>query len=157
MDINPDLISPCGLYCGVCGIFYATRDNDQKFLQVLLKMYKARVPDPEQLTTDDLRCDGCHSDRRSFFCRTCSIRECSKDKRYTGCHKCHDFPCELIQNFPVPVGRKVILRSVPYRRKHGTEKWIQDEENRYYCPECNNRLFRGATRCNQCGKPVSPD
>jgi MFS family permease len=27
MKINPDLISPCGLYCGVCAVYIAQRDN----------------------------------------------------------------------------------------------------------------------------------
>jgi hypothetical protein len=27
MAINPDLIAPCGLYCGVCAIYIAHRDN----------------------------------------------------------------------------------------------------------------------------------
>ena len=48
------------------------------------------------------------------------------------------------------VGKKVILRAVPYRRKVGTEKWVQDEETRYVCPECGNTVFRGVVKCNQC-------
>jgi hypothetical protein len=27
MKINQDLIAPCGLYCGVCAIYIAHRDN----------------------------------------------------------------------------------------------------------------------------------
>ncbi len=27
MKINPDFVSPCGLYCGVCAIHIAHRDN----------------------------------------------------------------------------------------------------------------------------------
>ena len=56
--VNPDLISPFGLYCGVCAIYIAHRDNN--------------------------------------------------------------------------------------------EKWIRDEEARYFCPECGNKVFRGAVKCNQC-------
>jgi hypothetical protein len=32
------------------------------------------------------------------------------------------------------VGKKVILRAVPYRREFGTEKWIRDEEAHIYVP-----------------------
>ena len=31
MTVNPDLVSPCGLYCGVCAIYIAHRENNQKF------------------------------------------------------------------------------------------------------------------------------
>jgi predicted RNA-binding Zn-ribbon protein involved in translation (DUF1610 family) len=85
-----------------------------------------------------------------MHCRQCGIRDCTKEKGYSGCHECDEFPCELIENFSMVVGKKVMLRSVPYRREVGTEKWIQDEEARYICPECGNKVFRGAAKCNQC-------
>jgi DNA-directed RNA polymerase subunit RPC12/RpoP len=50
----------------------------------------------------------------------------------------------------MPVGKKVILRAIPYWRKWGTEKWVVDEEARYTCPECDHKIFRGAKRCNRC-------
>ena len=31
MTINPDFASPCGLYCGVCAIHMAHKDNNEKF------------------------------------------------------------------------------------------------------------------------------
>ena len=31
MMINPNFVSPCGLYCGVCAIYISHRDNNQKF------------------------------------------------------------------------------------------------------------------------------
>jgi predicted RNA-binding Zn-ribbon protein involved in translation (DUF1610 family) len=61
-----------------------------------------------------------------------------------------EFPCHRIADFPMSVGKKVILRAIPYWREVGTEKWIQDEEARYLCPECGNKVFRGVTRCNKC-------
>ncbi|MBW1612704.1 MAG: hypothetical protein JRF08_03425 [Deltaproteobacteria bacterium] len=39
MEINPDYLAPCGLYCGVCGILYATRENNLKFKQILADFY----------------------------------------------------------------------------------------------------------------------
>jgi hypothetical protein len=44
MKINPDLASPCGLYCGVCAIYIAHCDNNQKFKQGLVNLYKGKVP-----------------------------------------------------------------------------------------------------------------
>jgi rRNA maturation endonuclease Nob1 len=40
MTINPALIAPGGLYCGVCAIYIAHRDNNHKFKQRLLNLYK---------------------------------------------------------------------------------------------------------------------
>lgn len=157
MEINEKFLSPCGLYCGVCSIYYATRDNNQKFMEKLLKFYQSSLPGLENMTAADLACEGCHSDNRTFFCETCAVKDCNRKKGYAGCHECDDFPCQLIEDFSIPVGKKVILRSIPYRRKYGTEKWVADEEARYICPDCGNKVFRGVQRCNKCNLELNLD
>jgi hypothetical protein len=79
------------------------------------------------------------------------------EKNYEGCHECGDFPCDYIESFAYPVGKKVILRSVPTRRELGTEKWVELEEERYHCPHCGHDLFRGSKRCRNCKEPVDQD
>ncbi|MBN2706292.1 MAG: DUF3795 domain-containing protein [Deltaproteobacteria bacterium] len=156
MQANPDLISPCGLYCGVCAIFIAHRDDNQKLKERLVTLYKGGIPDKGtlpgsvDLTTEDIRCAGCLSDDVFMYCRQCEIKDCTNEKAYDGCHQCDEFPCRHIENFPMSVGKKVILRTVPYWREVGTEKFIADEEARYICRECGNIVFRGAVTCNQC-------
>ena len=157
MKIRPEHIAPCGLYCGVCRIYYATQENDGTFLERLVRVYSRRLPEIAPRTPDELLCDGCLSTRRSVFCQECSIRECTQQKGYQGCHECPDFPCLLVDQFPMPVGKKVILRAVPYWRTHGTEQWILAEEERYRCPECGQKLFRGAKQCRHCKAPVDVD
>jgi len=157
MDVKQELLAPCGLYCGVCGVYYATRDDNVKFMERLVDFYKSSNPERENITIDKIKCEGCLSDTKSIFCATCSIRSCTREKGYQGCHECDDFPCQHIDNFSIPVGKKVILRAIPYWREHGTEKWVRDEEARYVCPECDNKLFRGAKRCNKCKTEVDVD
>ena len=156
MAANPDFISPCGLYCGVCAIYIAALDNNNRLKEGLVNLYKGgtpgkgTLPNSEKLSTEDIHCGGCLSDDLFMHCQQCAIRACTKEKGYTGCHECDDFPCQHIDNFPMAVGKKIILRSVLYRREFGTEKWVRDEEARYICPECGNKVFRGVIKCNQC-------
>ena len=157
MEIHAEQLAPCGLYCGVCRILHATQEEDRALLDRLARIYARRLPEVAPLTADDLLCDGCQSERRSVLCRRCSIRECVGEKGPMGCHQCPEFPCALIDEFPVPVGKKVILRAIPYRREHGTEEWILAEEERYECPACGSRLYRGAQRCPHCKSPVDVD
>ena len=44
MQINPDFVAPCGLYCGVCAIYMADRDDNQKFKQALVDLYQGGRP-----------------------------------------------------------------------------------------------------------------
>ena len=140
-EVNPDFVAPCGLYCGVCAIYIANRDNNHKFKESLVGLYKGGVtgkstlPNSENLSTEDIRCHGCLSDDLFIHCKHCEIRACTRERGYTGCHECDEFPCQHNENFPMSVGKKVILRAIPYWRKFGTKKWIQDEEARYICPE----------------------
>ena len=62
-----------------------------------------------------------------------------------------------IDNFPMTIGKKVILRAIPYWREVGFEKWIGDEEARYVCPECGQKVFRGVVVCNRCKAKLDSD
>jgi hypothetical protein len=162
MPINPDFLSPCGLYCGVCAIYMAGRDNNDKLKEGLVRLYKGAagkgtLPNSEGLTADDIRCKGCLSDEQFMHCRQCDIRNCTQAKGYAGCHQCDEFPCGHIDNFSMAVGKKVILRAVPYRREVGDLKWVQDEEARYICPTCGNKVFRGVIKCNKCKAQLDLD
>jgi len=149
MENKKELAAPCGLYCGVCGIWVAYRDNNTKFKERLTTVYGVSV--------DDIKCEGCLSDELFGYCQTCSIRSCTFKKGIEGCHQCNDFPCKFIENFPLPVGKKVILRAIPTWRELGTERWMEEEGKRYHCPYCDYKLFRGAKKCRNCQKTVDVD
>ena len=160
--MNPDFAAPCGLYCGVCAIYIAHRDGNVKFKERLVSLYKGEtgkgvLPGGEKLSVEDIKCSGCLSSELFMHCRNCEIRACTKSRGYEGCHQCDEFPCQHIEKFPMVVGKKVILRAIPHWREVGTEKWIEDEEARYTCPECGNKVFRGAARCNRCKAGLDPD
>ena len=147
--VKKELLAPCGLYCGVCGILMAHRDNNEKFKERLSAVYGC--------TPEEIQCEGCMSDTRFKFCQQCPIRSCVEEKNYEGCHQCAEFPCTFIDNFPIPIGKKVIMRAIPAWKELGTEKWVEEEEKRYHCPQCGNELFRGAKRCRSCKEPVDQD
>ncbi len=153
VNVNKDLLAPCGLYCGVCAIHIAHKNDDLKFKQALLPGFKAWGAE----TTDDLVCDGCMSNGALFsFCQNCSIKACLKEKEIEGCYKCDEFPCKIYEDWPSPDGKKIMLRAIPSWRKLGAEKWVESEEKRCQCPECGIQLFRGATTCNECNASMNP-
>ena len=44
---NKDLMAPCGLYCGTCGVYISHRDGNEKFRNVMAKLYGSK---PEETT-----------------------------------------------------------------------------------------------------------
>ncbi|MBT8125042.1 MAG: DUF3795 domain-containing protein [Desulfobacterales bacterium] len=145
--MNNKIFAPCGLYCGVCSVYIASLNNNQKLKDKLAVVYN--------VTSDQVTCKGCLSDEKFVFCGVCGIRTCAAEKNISGCHCCDEFPCKQINDFPDPVGKKVILRSIPDRKRLGDQKWAESEERRFTCPHCNSNLFRGTKRCRNCKELVN--
>lgn len=155
------LMAPCGLYCGTCGVYIATRDKNEKFRATLGKLYGTR---PEE--TECLGCMQADPPQKLYaFCKACAIRECVRARGFYSCHQCDQWPCEKITNFGLATGARVMQRTIPLWRaqvaEHGDEKgsieWAKAECRRYHCSDCGNPLFRGAQRCRACGKAVSDE
>ncbi len=153
-EVKKELLAPCGLYCGVCRIYKAHKDNNVEFKKEILPT----LNDFGAKTVDDIACTGCLSDGVIFhFCQECPIKDCIKSKNIEGCYRCEDFPCEIITNWPDPLDKKVMLRAIPAWRELGTKKWVEGEEHRYQCPKCGNQLYHGAIKCKKCGTEVDLD
>ena len=119
---NRDLMAPCGLYCGSCGIYIATRDGNEKFRAIMANLYGMKPEETE--------CLGCMQPeppkKRCKFCDICKIRDCVKSKGFYSCHQCRDWPCEMIDNFGFATGVRVMKQTIPLWRakvaEHGDEE-----------------------------------
>ncbi len=152
MGINTEIISPCGLYCGVCAIYTAHQKNDLKSKKLALAVYKKRanLEASANLSVDDIKCNGCRSNNIFQYCQACKIRDCANKKGYEGCYSCKEFPCRHIEAFPIPAAKELIKNTIPLWGEIGTEKWVQTQEEKYTCNGCGIKMFRGATRCSSC-------
>jgi hypothetical protein len=158
---NKELMAPCGLYCGACGVYIATRDNNEKFRAVMGKLYGT--------TPEETHCVGCMqadpSKKRYKYCNYCPIRNCVTSKGYYSCHQCAQWSCDHINNFGYATGVRVMNRTIPvwrskvaeYGDEKGSVEWARAECERYHCPGCGKPLFRGAQRCRACNRPVADE
>lgn len=144
--VNRETVAPCGLYCGVCGIYQATVTNDEEL--------KAKFARAYGVPAENLACLGCRSNQIFEYCRVCGIKSCAAEKDLEGCHLCADFPCDKVEAFPVPEGKLNILRAVPRWRELGTEQWVAEEAKLFSCKSCGNQMFRGAKKCRKCSTLV---
>lgn len=158
---NKDLMAPCGLYCGTCGIYIATRDKNEKFRTVMANLYGTK--------SEETECLGCMQSEPSKqlygWCQICKIRNCVKSKDFYSCHQCEDWPCDMIENFGYATGVRVMKKTIPVWRdkvaelgdEQGSVEWARSECNRYLCSSCGEPLFRGAQRCRACKKVVADE
>lgn len=156
-----NLLAPCGLYCGTCGVYLATRDDNEKLRNALAKLYGS--------APEETRCLGCMQEEPAeciyTWCRRCPLRDCVRTKGFYSCHQCDEFPCESVRNFPLPVGRRTMRRAIPRWRalaaelgdEAGSIAWARSECERYHCPDCGEPLFRGAMRCRGCNRNLTDE
>ena len=158
---NKDLMAPCGLYCGLCGVYIATRDGNEKFKTVMGNLYGTK---PEE--TECLGCMQPDPPKKLYGdCQECVIRDCVRSKGYYSCHQCKDWPCSTLQDYPLATGRRASKRAIPlwrekvaeYGDEKGSVEWARAECERYHCSSCGKPLFRGAQRCRACKKPVADE
>lgn len=168
---NKNLRGACGIFCGACPIYIATRDNNEKLTSIICFLWKVK---PEEA-----KCLGCmQSDppQQLFVahCQICTIRNCVKSKGIYSCHQCEKWPCSIIENsdlasvLPASIRnsiQRVMKRAIPLWREkvatHGNEKgnleWARAEAERYHCHSCGEPLFRTAQKCSACKKPVAEE
>jgi len=108
------LMAPCGLYCGVCGVYISTRDDSEKF--------RARLGELYGTPAEETRCYGCmQPDPPALlyaYCRSCPVRECVLG-RASGRAPPAGVALRADQGLPLATGRRVMLRTIP----SGGSKW----------------------------------
>ena len=158
---NSELLAPCGLYCGTCGIYIATRDGNDKFRNAMAKVFGTK---PEE--TECLGCMQADPPAKLFcLCKTCEIRECIKKKGYYSCLQCETWPCNFTDKNDNAIGQRVMKKAIPDWRKkvekygdqEGSENWARSECERYHCSSCGKPLFRGAQQCRFCKNLVADE
>ena len=139
------LAAVCGLYCGSCGIYLATQENDsEKLLQYAIVLNQS---------FGETLCDGCRSGRKSAHCsRICSFIKCTLEKGIEYCATCQEFPCKELTDFQSKMPHRVeILQSQNRLKEIGTEQWLIEMKENYSCPQCNTVNSAYDMACRKCG------
>ncbi len=145
---NKDLASVCGLFCVSCGVYYATKEKDDKKLQV--------IADKLGQTLDETHCDGCRSDRRTASCKDCYIIKCATEKGIDFCVECDIYPCEFLKDFQKKMPhRKNLWKSQARIKEVGWKKWFNEMVEYYSCNKCDTINGAYDIGCRNCGNSPS--
>jgi hypothetical protein len=156
---RPD--SHCGLYCGACDVMVTFKQGLQSgklpVWQDLPEVFINNIPTGKK---DEIKCHGCKSDVVFGGCSKCLIRKCAKEKMNVEfCFECKKHPClrYKIQRFITKlIFEKKLphLKSIEPNQKKiqmvGVEKWLEDQQNKWQCPECSSEISWYQNTCPHC-------
>ena len=97
-----EIIAYCGLNCGGCPIYWATREPDKQ-KQEEMRIDIARLIHEHysmDIRVEDVTdCDGCRTETGRMFssCVKCEIRKCTMDRKLDSCAYCTDYACDTLQ------------------------------------------------------------
>jgi hypothetical protein len=94
-------IAMCGLDCGSCAAFIATKNNDDKLREKTAgewtERYRKDGRNKPPVQAKDINCCGCLSDGPIYVnCFKCEIRKCEFGKGIKNCKECKDYRCEKL-------------------------------------------------------------
>jgi hypothetical protein len=156
MTINQDhrLAGICGIYCGNCPAYLAPRQGDEGEL--------AGLAQENNMTSQEVGCNGCLSDRLMPECRECrhGFRACAKEHDVTWCFECQEFPCQRLESFRgIHIRNGVshhrnVVKELQRMKDAGVDAWLERKTKQSACQDCGRTLYWFERVCRFCGQPV---
>ncbi|MEG0077268.1 DUF3795 domain-containing protein [Anaerorhabdus sp.] len=121
------MFAPCGMNCTVC--------------------YKhCYHPKP---------CQGClNSDLgKPEHCRKCKIKECTKEKGWTYCFQCEEFPCLLIKKLEKSYLKRYqtsLIANSKFVIENGLDEFMKKQTEVYTCQNCEGIISLHDNECSEC-------
>jgi predicted RNA-binding Zn-ribbon protein involved in translation (DUF1610 family) len=141
------LAAVCGLFCKSCSIYIGSTEDPEKLKPIAAAMGKQ----PEEI-----RCEGCRSDVRFFYCQTCTLYKCAASKGIDFCGSCESYPCEDLKEFQKAMPHRIELWESQKRIKEaGPETWYSEMIKKYSCPNCGTINSTYDSKCRKCGTSPS--
>lgn len=139
--------SACGLNCLVCSVYIGTHEESKRLESISAKMNK---------TVEEMRCNGCRSEKRSGYCQQCSFLKCIESKNIDYCGQCNEYPCEALKIFQKERPHRMDLYSdMECLLTKGIEVWNEEVLAKYTCKNCGAINSAYDIVCRHCGKKPS--
>ena len=150
-DFHPDkkLAAVCGLFCPACTLFIGTAEDEPKRLKAVADVYHT--------SPDVWQCNGCRSDKRSYFCKNeCKMVECAAERGIDFCVECEGYPCDELRAFQAKRPHRIELWEAQERIKEvGYAQWFTEMIEHYACPQCRTINSAYDIKCRSCGAEPS--
>jgi hypothetical protein len=90
------LLGACGLDCGVCPAYEATRENDAEMIAAIAARWSQEYG--HEIKPEYVWCGGClaEGELKCGHARECEVRACALERGVANCAQCDDYGCEKI-------------------------------------------------------------
>ncbi len=137
----------CGLACKACSVYIASSMGGET---LRLRAEKAG------LTSEEMYCKGCRSDKTSPYCAECQIKKCIRKKELEWCSECKEYPCKMLIDFQNSLPHRVeILDSLDFAKEHSFAEWDQAMHKDFSCGHCGTYNSVYANGCTACGNTAA--
>ncbi len=133
-DFNADLIAPCGMDCSLC-IAYQFRKNDLNKHSFHRKYCPGCIPRGENCT---------------HMADACSLLG---EGKLRFCYKCSAYPCKRLKSLDKRYRTKYhmsMIANLDYIKANGIEEFLRDQEEKWKCADCGERLCCHNGLCMNC-------
>lgn len=91
-----ELLGACGLDCGACPAYVATRANDAERIAAIAARWSEEYG--HYIKPEYVWCEGCttEGERKCGHARECEVRACVLERGLANCARCDDYGCEKI-------------------------------------------------------------
>ncbi len=124
--MEKELVSACGLHCGICPIYLATKD----------RALAEKIASDRNLKPEYIHCMGCRAEKGVIpimgppICQTYDC--CVNKKKLDFCYQCDEFPClKLVpcsdRASEIPHNTKIY--NLLLIQKKGLENWLKEARN----------------------------
>ncbi|MDD1674658.1 MAG: DUF3795 domain-containing protein [Methanomicrobiales archaeon] len=134
--MDPDLIAPCGMDCGICSAYLACAEGI-----------------PRKIAT---HCAGCRARNKkcAYLKGQCpGLRE--NNPRF--CFECREFPCKRLQSLDRRYRFRYDMSMIDNLRmiqEKGMDAFLASQEEKYRCPHCGALISVHNGKCYRCTPPA---
>jgi len=147
MDYDKTHAAVCGLYCPACTVFVASQEDPARL---------TFLADMSGITPEEMRCNGCRSDKRIPYCDNCKLYPCAQEKGIDFCGECDEYPCDDLKEFQSLAPHRLELWEAHEEIvKDGYEKWMEKMKDHYSCPQCETINSAYDFKCRSCNNEPS--
>ena len=133
-NFEPDLLSPCGMYCGIC------------------KAYQAQLYNVPRQRGSVTYCAGCRPRAKNCYIK----RNCPTLRKHKidSCSQCDEMPCKNLAHLDSRYRERYdmsMVENIKEIRVKGMEAFLLGQREKYRCSSCGGTVSVHDKKCYSCG------